>query len=110
MSSLKQLALDLLYHCKAAGDWEPDVLDKSVQNLLEVVSDHPDYRGAFSPEIACSLLVMRLASSELQAKTTFADDDADQFLADLRANRRSNALVIGLIAKVLTTHRPSALC
>jgi len=90
MSSLKQLALDLLYHCNAAGDWEPDVLDKSVQNLLEVVSDHPDYRGAFSPEIAYSLLVMRLARSELQAKATFTDDDADQFLADLRANLSAN--------------------
>lgn len=90
MLSLKRSALDLLFHCKATGDWEPEAQDKPVQNLLQVVSSHPDFERVFSLEIAYSLLLTQLASPELQAKTTFTDDHAARFLSHLRTNLSAN--------------------
>jgi hypothetical protein len=88
----KRLALDLLYYCRNTGDWQPDYANGPLNNLLNVVRDQPDFKQYFSWELAYDLLKHELAKADWQAKTSFTDADAEQFLARLAENIEVNAV------------------
>lgn len=86
-----RLTLDLLNCCKANNVWElNDLTSKPFSNLIEILSDHPEYKNIWDYEITIDIISFLLSRFPHKQQSSFTDNDAVEFINNIHTSLVKN--------------------